>query len=65
MANEQPFDSFQRGFASDNFAGVHPRVLEKLLACNHGHELGVHMDGARIGCAVASLGTTFREMAAS
>ena len=26
-----------RGFASDNFAGVHPRVLEALAAVNHGH----------------------------
>ncbi len=26
-----------RGFASDNFAGVHPRVMERLLECNRGH----------------------------
>ncbi|HYD40808.1 MAG TPA: beta-eliminating lyase-related protein, partial [Anaeromyxobacter sp.] len=26
-----------RGFASDNFAGVHPRVLERLAAVNRGH----------------------------
>jgi threonine aldolase len=26
-----------RSFASDNFAGVHPRVMESLLACNFGH----------------------------
>ena len=30
-------DAFPRGFASDNFAGVHPRVMERILACNHGH----------------------------
>jgi threonine aldolase len=30
-------DLFPRGFASDNFAGVHPRVLEAIAACNHGH----------------------------
>jgi threonine aldolase len=30
-------DAFPRGFASDNFAGVHPRVMERLLAVNHGH----------------------------
>ena len=30
-------DEFPRGFASDNSAGVHPRVMERLLACNHGH----------------------------
>jgi threonine aldolase len=32
-------DAFPRGFASDNFAGVHPQVLERLLACNHGHAM--------------------------
>jgi threonine aldolase len=32
-------DAFPRGFASDNFAGVHPQVLEKLLACNRGHAM--------------------------
>jgi threonine aldolase len=26
-----------RGLASDNFAGVHPRVMERLLECNRGH----------------------------
>jgi len=30
-------DTFPRGFASDNFAGVHPRIMERILACNHGH----------------------------
>ena len=34
---ETPVDSFPRGFASDNFAGVHPRILERIVACNHGH----------------------------
>ena len=29
--------SFTRGFASDNFAGAHPRVLAALAACNQGH----------------------------
>lgn len=32
-------DAFPRGFASDNFAGVHPRVMERLLAVNHGHAM--------------------------
>jgi threonine aldolase len=33
-----PFDErFARCLASDNFASVHPRVMEKLLACNLGH----------------------------
>lgn len=26
-----------RGFASDNFAGAHPRVMEAVAAANHGH----------------------------
>jgi threonine aldolase len=30
-------DRSARHLASDNFASVHPRVMEKLLACNHGH----------------------------
>ena len=32
-------DAFPRGFASDNFAGVHPRILEAIAACNHGHAM--------------------------
>lgn len=32
-------DSFARGFASDNFASIHPQVLERLVACNHGHAM--------------------------
>jgi threonine aldolase len=32
-------DLFPRGFASDNFAGVHPNVLERIAACNHGHAM--------------------------
>jgi hypothetical protein len=36
MARE-PHDAFPRQLASDNFAGVHPKVLERLLACSAGH----------------------------
>jgi threonine aldolase len=32
-------DMLPRGFASDNFAGVHPQVLERLVACNRGHAM--------------------------
>jgi threonine aldolase len=32
-------EGFPRGFASDNFAGVHPQVLERLLDCNRGHAM--------------------------
>lgn len=36
MASGPP-DPFPRQLASDNFAGVHPRILERLAACNRGH----------------------------
>jgi threonine aldolase len=39
--------------------------LRALAELAHAHGLGVHMDGARIGCAVASLGTSIREMVVS
>lgn len=35
-----------RGFASDNFAGVHPRVLERLAAVNRGHARAYGDDAA-------------------
>lgn len=31
--------TFPRGFASDNFAGVHPQVMDRILACNQGHAM--------------------------
>ncbi len=34
-----PSTAPSRGFASDNFAGVHPRVMEAILACNQGHAM--------------------------
>jgi len=34
----------QRGFASDNTAGVHPAVLEAIAAANEGHALGYGHD---------------------
>jgi len=34
----------RRGFASDNNAGVHPRVMEALLAANRGHVLAYGAD---------------------
>jgi threonine aldolase len=36
--------------------------LRSLAALAHAHGLGVHVDGARIGCAAASLGASLREM---
>ena len=32
-------DPFQRGFASDNNAGVHPSVMEAMVAINRGHTI--------------------------
>ncbi len=34
----------RRGFASDNAAGVHPKVLEAIAACNQGHAFGYGHD---------------------
>lgn len=33
-----------RGFASDNYAGVHPRVLEAIVSVNDGHEIAYGED---------------------
>ncbi len=37
-------DVFPRGFASDNFAGVHPRILERIASVNRGHALAYGED---------------------
>ncbi len=37
-------DDSSRGFASDNFAGVHPRIMDRLLACNRGHAMAYGED---------------------
>ncbi len=37
MSFEPTDDGFARCLASDNFAGVHPQVLDRLVACNRGH----------------------------
>ncbi len=34
----QLHDPGRRGFASDNYSGVHPDVLEAIAAANHGHQ---------------------------
>ncbi len=36
--------------------------LKTLIGIAHDHGLGVHMDGARLGCALATLGCTVQEM---
>lgn len=32
-------DSIWRGFASDNYAGIHPEVMQAMAAVNHGHQV--------------------------
>ena len=39
-----------------------PEELRCLTAMAHAHGVGVHVDGARLGCAVAALGVGLREM---
>lgn len=34
----------QRGFASDNYAGVHPKVMERMVAVNQGHQVAYGED---------------------
>jgi len=43
---ERSPDAFPRGFASDNFAGVHPKVMERIQAVNHGHAMAYGDDAA-------------------
>ncbi len=38
--------------------------IKTLVSIAHEHGLGVHMDGARLGCAVVALGCTVKEMVA-
>ena len=33
-----------RGFASDNYAGVHPQILDAISAANHGHQVAYGED---------------------
>jgi len=44
MAKEALLNDFPRGFASDNFAGVHPRVMARLAVVNHGHAMAYGED---------------------
>lgn len=32
-------DAIWRGFASDNYAGIHPEVMQAIAAVNHGHQV--------------------------
>jgi threonine aldolase len=41
---EPSTDTFPRGFASDNFAGIHPRVLARIATVNHGHAMAYGED---------------------
>ena len=37
-------DRAVRGFASDNYSGVHPEVLEAIAAANDGHQIAYGED---------------------
>ncbi|EXJ53096.1 threonine aldolase family protein [Microbacterium sp. MRS-1] len=37
-------DTTVRGFASDNYSGVHPEILEAIAAANHGHQIAYGED---------------------
>ena len=37
-------DTSFRGFASDNYAGIHPEVLEAIAAANGGHQVSYGED---------------------
>ncbi len=47
----------QRGFASDNYAGIHPEVLEAIGSVNHGHQVayGEDSETARFDSVVKEL----------
>ena len=44
MAKEALLNDFPRGFASDNFAGVHPQVMAHLAVVSHGHAMAYGED---------------------
>src|SRR5258705_376535 len=66
-----------RNFASDNNAGVHPEILKAIERANVDHAVAygddlyteravkngmfLHMDGARVSNAAASLGSNFKK----
>src|SRR5919112_37826 len=54
--------NIKRGFASDNNAGVHPRVLDAVRAANHGHAVA-YGDDAYTGEAVRLFRERFGEAA--
>ena len=49
-------DPAWRGFASDNYAGVHPEVLEALAAANGGHQVAYGADVCSTGGALGLRG---------
>jgi len=56
-------DVFPRGFASDNFAGVHPRIMERIQAVNHGHAMAYGDDAVTARARAAFNGLFGREVA--
>lgn len=60
MFPEPSADTFCRGFASDNFAGIHARILERIAAVNHGHAMA-YGDDAVTARARASFDRLFEQ----
>jgi threonine aldolase len=54
---DSPLDPRRRGFASDNYAGIHPAVLTAIAAANDGHVVSYGADPwtARLRAAFAAL----------
>jgi threonine aldolase len=42
--NERLHDTELRGFASDNYAGIHPEILDAIAAANDGHQISYGED---------------------
>ena len=34
-----------RGFASDNYSGIHPEILAAITAANQGHQVAARISG--------------------
>ncbi len=49
-------DTMVRGFASDNYSGVHPEIIEALIAANGGHQIAYGEDSytERLGHVILS-----------
>ena len=42
-------DGIWRGFASDNYAGIHPEILDAMSRINDGHQVAYGDDIYKVG----------------